>query len=197
MKKQLFFIFGLLITATLVKAQCTADYTYTVTAGTVSVTGSGTGSGTPGYSWQWGDGSFLSVGQAASHTYTASGTYSVCLNLGYYTPPSTTCTASKCQTVAITLVGVNEYIKNLKNVNIRPNPASSYVVIDYSLTQESDLSISVIDITGKVIDQVESEKKSEVGDHSIRYNTKNLSAGIYFIRFKTENGIESKKLIVD
>lgn len=200
MKKQLLFILGLLITSTLVKAQCTADYTYTISAGTVSVTAIGTPTGSPsGYAWQWGDGTTIpGTGQATSHTYTASGTYSLCLTYGVFIPPATPCTsAAVCKSIIINLVGVKEYTNFLKDISISPNPAKSFVNIDYSLTRSSKMSISLFDVTGKLIDQVESEKELDTGNHNKRYNIENLSAGIYFIRFKTENGIESRKLIID
>jgi len=197
MKKHLLFIFAGIMYSAFYKAQCTADFTYTVSAGTVSVTSISTGSGTPGYAWQWGDGSFPSSSQTASHTYSASGTYSVCLTIGYYTPPSTTCTNTACKNVTVTVVGVNEYAKNLQNVKLSPNPAKTYVTIDYSLTKSSKLNIAILDVTGKEVEIIETEKEMEVGNYSKRYNTENLSSGVYFIRFKTENGTETKKLIVD
>ena len=201
MKKHLLFIFGLLITSVLAKAQCTADYTYTISAaGTVSVSGTGAPTGSPsGYAWQWGDGTTTpGTGQSTSHTYTANGTYSLCLTYGVFIPPSQACTTSVvCKSIVISIVGVNEYTNFLKSISISPNPAKSFVNIDYSLTKSSKLSISILDVTGKLIDAVESEKEFEAGNHNKRYSIEHLSSGIYFIRFKTENGVETKKLIVD
>lgn len=198
MKKHLLFIFGFLITATLAKAQCVADFTYTVSGGTVSVSGTGTPTASGVYGWQWGDGTTMpGSGQNTSHTYTTSGTYSLCLTYAAYIPPTSGCTTQVCKNVVVSFVGVNEYTNFLKSISISPNPAKSFVNIDYSLTKSSKLGISILDVTGKLVDNVESEKELEVGNHTKRYNTEHLSSGIYFIRFKTENGVETKKLIVD
>lgn len=199
MKKHLLFIFAGLLSSAFAKAQCTTDFTYTVSAaGTVSVSGTGT-TGTPsGYAWQWGDGTTIpGTGQNTSHTYTASGTYSLCLTYGVLVPPATPCTTQVCKNVVVTVVGVHEYTNFLQNINVSPNPTKSYVNIDYSLIKSSKLSISILDITGKLIDNIESEKELEAGNHIIHHNVENLSSGIYFIRFKTENGVETKKLIID
>ncbi len=199
MKKHLLIIFGLLITAMFAKAQCVADFTYTVSAaGTVSVSGTGTPTASGVYGWQWGDGTTIpSSGQSTSHTYTTSGTYSLCLTYAAYIPPTSGCTTQVCKNVVVNFVGVHEYTNFLKSISISPNPAKSFVSIDYSLTKSSKLSISILDVTGKLIDTIESEKELEVGNHNKRYNIESLSSGIYFIRFKTDNGLETKKLIVD
>lgn len=102
-----------------------------------------------------------------------------------------------CKNVVVTIVGVREYTNFLQNISISPNPAKAFVNIDYSLTKPSKLSISILDVTGKLIDAVESEKEFEAGNYNKRYSIEHLSSGIYFIRFKTENGVETKKLIVD
>ena len=198
MKKHLLFIFAGLLFSTAFKAQCTVDFTYTVTAGTLSVTGVGTPTANTGYGWQWGDGTSPSSGQNTSHTYAGSNTYSVCLTYITFPPPTfQPCTASVCKNVLVNFVGVNEYIKNLQNVKLSPNPAKSHVMIEFTLDKSSKLSIVVLDVTGKEVDTIEVEKEMEIGNYSKRYNTENLSSGIYFIRFKTENGTETKKLIVD
>ncbi len=198
MKKLLLFIFTSLFLSALLKAQCPADFTYTVTAGTVSVTGVGTPTSNAGYGWQWDDGSNPSVGQNTSHVYTASNSYSVCLTFITFPPPTfMPCTTTVCKSVIVNVVGVNEYIKNLQNIKLSPNPAKSHVTIDYNLDKTTKLSITLLDVTGKEIDTIEVEKEMGIGTYSKRYSTDVLSSGIYFIRFKTENGTEIKKLIID
>lgn len=196
MKKHLLFIFGALLLSTFVKAQCNADFTYTISANTVSVTGVTTGTGTAIYAWQWGEASSLpGSGQSTAYTYSMSGTYSLCLTyIEFAFPP---CSTQVCKNIVIGTVGLSEKNNIKPYFNISPNPASSYVNIDYSLTQESSLEISLIDITGKMVDQIETGKNIEMGIYTKQYHTKNLAAGIYFIRFKSENGIQVKKLIIN
>jgi hypothetical protein len=196
MKKHLFFIFAGLLFASFLKAQCSANFTYTVSANTVSVTAVSTGTGTALYTWQWGETlSLPGSGQSATYTYSTSGTYSLCLTyieIGF--PP---CSTQVCQNIVIGSVGIKEQINVEDYFRISPNPAKTFVNLDYSVSKLSKCSISLLDITGKVIDFVELEKELQMGSYNRRYSLENLSAGIYFIRFKTDNGIETKKLIVD
>lgn len=196
MKKHLLFIFGLLIVTTIAKAQCSANFTYTISANTVSVSAVSTATGTAFYAWQWGETlSLPGSGANAAYTYSMSGSYSLCLTyieIGF--PP---CSTQVCQNIVIGSVGVNELSNDTQYFTVSPNPAQSFVNIDYAITTLSKYSIGLLDVTGKLIDEIESEKTLEIGNYTKRYNTEKLSSGIYFIRFKTQNGIETKKLIID
>ena len=102
MKKQL--KTGILILITLLGSRllqaaplsCSADYSFTVDGGTVHFNGTGTGV-SPTYFWSFGDGS-SGTGEDPTHTYTANGSYWVCLSV--YGADS--CYASYCDTVVIT-----------------------------------------------------------------------------------------------
>ncbi len=196
MKKQLLFIFASVFFATLVKAQCTANFTYTISANTVSVTAVTTGTGTAFYAWQWGETlSLPGSGANASYTYSMSGAYTLCLTyveIGF--PP---CSTQVCQNIVIGSVGINELNNDSHYFNVSPNPAQSFVNIDYTITSLSKYSISLLDVTGKLVDEIESEKMLEIGNYKKRYNTEELSSGIYFIRFKSQSGMETKKLIIN
>ena len=61
----------------------TPSFSYTVSALKVSVSGSCTGCSSPAYSWAFGDGGTAS-GRTASHTYLASGDYSIVLTVTDY-----------------------------------------------------------------------------------------------------------------
>lgn len=178
------------------KAQCSADFTYTISANTVSVTAVTTGTGTAFYAWQWGESASLpGSGANAAYTYSMSGSYSLCLTYVEFAFPP--CTTQVCKNIVIGSVGINELNSDVQYFNISPNPAQAFVNIDYTLTTLSKHSISLYDVTGKLIDEIESEKTLEIGNYKKRYNTEKLPSGIYFIRFKTQSGIETKKLIID
>ncbi|MES2761132.1 MAG: T9SS type A sorting domain-containing protein [Bacteroidota bacterium] len=196
MKKRLLFIFAGMLSLLVAKAQCNANFTYSISANTISVTAATTATGTAFYAWQWGDAfSVPGSGQSASYTYSTSGTYSLCLTyIEFGFPP---CSTQVCQNVVIGSVGIKEYTNADNRFNISPNPAGSFINVDYSLTRSARLSISLMDVTGKLVDHIEAEKDIQIGNYSKRYSLEHLSSGIYFIRFKTENGTETKKLIVD
>ncbi len=195
MKNKLLFIFVCFLNISFLKAQCTASFTYTVSAGTVSVSAIGSSGTTSLYGWQWGDGpTGVGTGQNTSHTYSADGTYSVCLTYISVLPP---CTTQVCQNITITTVGLNEIAKHINKISISPNPATTSVNLDYSVTQFSKVSVSLFDVTGRIVDEIETNKAANIGDYSKYYNTEKLKSGLYFVTFKSDNSLETKKLIIE
>jgi len=79
---------------------------------------------------------------------------------------------------------------NLLVNKIYPNPFSSSFTIDYTLYNDSDVRITLLDITGRQIEVI-SEGMNTQGNHSIKYETRNsdqnLSSGFYILNFETLN----------
>ncbi|MBS1637957.1 MAG: T9SS type A sorting domain-containing protein [Bacteroidetes bacterium] len=193
MKKQLLLLFALCAFSFGLRAQCNASFTYTVTNADVSVNALGTPTGSfVAYAWQWGDGGF-SQGQTTAHTYTASGTYSVCLTYVAVTFPP--CTTTVCQNINVVVAAVHEYENSIRNINISPNPANAFVNFTYTLPVASSVSVDLIDVTGKLAGTLESQEH-EAGEHTIHYNTESLPKGVYFVRFKSRHATEFRKLIL-
>ncbi|MFN0031999.1 MAG: T9SS type A sorting domain-containing protein [Flavobacteriales bacterium] len=81
---------------------CTMTFDTFITGMTVGATVSGSGAATPGYSIDWGDGTTPSTGSdAAFHTYTEAGVYSICVTY-YDIDDEANCTVTSCQEVTIT-----------------------------------------------------------------------------------------------
>lgn len=81
-------------------------------------------------------------------------------------------------------VGLDDYQVSL--ITIYPNPAKNIVSFEKI---ENLKEITLVDITGKRLE-----------NYSIDYlnntiNVSSLTTGVYFIRFKTDTGILSKKII--
>lgn len=66
-----------------------------------------------------------------------------------------------------------------------PNPFNSSTTISYSLADESMVKIEIYNIMGKKI-AVLAGGKENPGNHQVRWNTKDLSSGVYFCRFRAE-----------
>lgn len=74
-----------------------------------------------------------------------------------------------------------------------PNPFNPGTRIDFTLPVESNVLISIYNLIGqKVMDLVNS--KFEAGKHSIEFNAKNLSSGIYFYKIEAGNFSTIKKM---
>ncbi len=95
----------------------------------------------------------------------------------------------------------NKEANSLTNVNsgnlferndfkIYPNPANSFVNIDYSLIPETETRIFILDATGRII------ISRSVNSSSNRIDISQLSPGTYFIKLVNPQWNSSKKLIV-
>jgi hypothetical protein len=76
-----------------------------------------------------------------------------------------------------------------------PNPASESVRVKYKVSSEENVRLSVIDITGKEIEEVFSGKKGR-GYHDLVFDAKNLQSGIYVMMLRTSNDYRQIKLCV-
>lgn len=78
--------------------------------------------------------------------------------------------------------------KDKSNIQIYPNPTNSIINIltnNFYLINE----IELYDFSGKLI------SKGKYNSNQIELNTSNLSSGIYFVKVKTDQSIETKKII--
>lgn len=77
-----------------------------------------------------------------------------------------------------------------------PNPFSNSTTITYSLPAERNISITVTDVTGKIVFQSE-ETKETAGTHSIIFNGEKLAAGIYMAQLKAGDELKVMKMVVE
>jgi spore germination protein YaaH len=77
-----------------------------------------------------------------------------------------------------------------------PNPFYYQTLITYSLKENSNVSLVVYDVLGREIARLV-HADQPVGDYSVSFNANEfkLSSGIYYYIFKTDNIIQTKKMI--
>lgn len=75
---------------------CAVNFEPVISGFFVSVSATGTGGTNPSFSINWGDGSAPTAASSGNHTYTAEGTYDICVT--YSTPD---CDTESCRTVTI------------------------------------------------------------------------------------------------
>jgi len=85
-------------------------------------------------------------------------------------------------------------------LKVYPNPFNPEAVISYQLSAFSEIEISIYDLLGRRINTLVSGKQP-AGSHQISWNAKNdlgqtVSAGVYLLRFKSENIVQTKKLVL-
>jgi serine protease len=83
----------------------------------------------------------------------------------------------------------------ISDLNLQPNPAQDYLQLFYSLPQSGNLQISIIDMAGRNVKQMQRANFSE-GFHSHIIDVQDIEAGIYFIQLQVgENQSSVKKFI--
>ncbi|MDF1696242.1 MAG: T9SS type A sorting domain-containing protein [Saprospiraceae bacterium] len=93
---------------------------------------------------------------------------------------------------------INTSIKEselIQNVNVFPNPSSVGQAINVSLSMEetTSVSMSVIDITGKLIQT--NTQNLDQGINNLRIDA-NLDSGVYILKLDTNEGSIHKKIVV-
>ncbi len=155
--------------------------------------------------WGWGDGS-TSNSLYASHQYSSSATYSICLTVTI----SCGATASTCTNyfiyksnannamININVVAPNSLSTNLSNhqlevtdFNIYPNPNCGNFEINFKNEINDNVRVSVYSIIGELV--YETNTKSSIEN----INLKNITNGIYFVNIKSSSIDFTKKIIVN
>lgn len=83
----------------------------------------------------------------------------------------------------------------VSGVSIFPNPATEKVNVEFNLKNASDVSVEVMDITGKVVETL-SLTSASVGANTAELNVSNYSAGIYSVSVKSNDSSVTKKLVI-
>lgn len=76
-----------------------------------------------------------------------------------------------------------------------PNPFNAQTRISYNLQMDENVSLKVFDTLGRQI-AVLSEGYQNAGSHSVDWNAKDVSSGVYFVRLESAGKSYIKKLIL-
>jgi type IX secretion system substrate protein len=85
--------------------------------------------------------------------------------------------------------------------NIYPNPSSSIVLIQFSLSLPEEASIKILDEKGKLIKILANNKHFEAGTNEIVWNSndinnRQITAGLYFCIIETLRGSKTTKIVL-
>ena len=81
-----------------------------------------------------------------------------------------------------------------------PNPFNPKTVIEFSLSEETNVNLSVYDLTGKLIKEL-ANTPMQIGNYNITWNGTDtngakVGAGVYLYKLQTDNFSESRKMIL-
>lgn len=92
-------------------------------------------------------------------------------------------------------VGIDDVGNNKSSTGIYPNPAAENATVEFSLAAKSKLTVSIHDITGKMIrESTPSEYPS--GSHRVNQDVSGLENGVYIVRISSENETKSARISI-
>ncbi len=94
-----------------------------------------------------------------------------------------------------TVAGVEDNTDVISNMNLYPNPSSNFLTINFTLAKSQNVTLSIIDIFGKI---VKDDNLGIINGNAERLiNTNNLAKGTYFVSITTETASEIKKIVIE
>jgi hypothetical protein len=141
--------------------------------------------------WNFGDRQ-TSTEKNPSHTYTNKGVYTVSLTV---TGPDGSSTKTRNFTVAVNERTGHEIPKVFALYPNYPNPFNPSTTIEYSLPTAAFVELKVYNVFGREVTTLVNGKQ-EAGPHRVLFDSQGLPGGVYFYRLQTEDGLETKKMVV-
>jgi len=81
-------------------------------------------------------------------------------------------------------------------IGLFPNPASGYVNLTFVPAFTAKSSIEMYDVSGKLVVNIYNGEIEKGKPYQRRVNIEGLAAGVYLIRFRNGEFIETKKLVI-
>jgi uncharacterized delta-60 repeat protein len=93
-------------------------------------------------------------------------------------------------------LGTLDFTEKGNSFFVYPNPIQQEATFEYTLKNDENVSIDIIDLQGKIVQSVLKNKEQSSGDYKQNINlSNNLSAGNYILRFSSPSGNQSIKII--
>lgn len=92
-------------------------------------------------------------------------------------------------------VSVNDVNSVANNVAVFPNPMTTYTTVSFTTEQSENVTVSLVDVTGKIL--LQQTVETVAGENTTRIEQANLANGVYFIQISNGKSTVSKKLTVN
>jgi hypothetical protein len=86
-------------------------------------------------------------------------------------------------------------LESRMDVNVYPNPVSSYLNVNFSIVAPADVEMEIIGITGQTMLRRDLGRKS-AGEHTESLNMDSFENGIYMLRLNTGTSVHTTKIKV-
>lgn len=91
--------------------------------------------------------------------------------------------------------GITEKGNNIRSIRLYPNPMNNSATVDLNLDEPSEVTVIVYDITGKVAVNIFTGEMNS-GNNTIKINTSEIPAGIYFTTIVSNNVKKTLKTVI-
>ena len=81
------------------------------------------------------------------------------------------------------------------NLAVYPNPFNATATISFSLDRESNISLTVFDVSGREAASLVTGHWS-LGKHEVTWNAEGMPSGLYFVRLQHQDGFQVHKLML-
>jgi len=91
----------------------------------------------------------------------------------------------------------SEFRLQKSNLEVYPNPVTSFANIHFNIEDDNPVSIFITDITGKEITRIAENERFQKGNNQLNFNAENYPAGVYFITMQSGDQYATNKLIIN
>ncbi len=79
---------------------------------------------------------------------------------------------------------------------IYPNPFSQQSTLEFELSNDTEVSIFISDITGKKLSTLADNQQKNAGKHQVTFNANGIAPGIYYCTLIAGDKIETQKMVI-
>ncbi len=92
------------------------------------------------------------------------------------------------------VTGFNTLEKNNSNISVYPNPVTDNLTIELNVKTASVLAIKLVDLTGKLIKEINVDEI--LSNYKTSISIMDVAKGSYFLKITSNDGIEVKKIFI-
>jgi len=86
------------------------------------------------------------------------------------------------------------FIPSEVTLSNNPNPFSDITTIEYSLPNAQEVSLTISDMSGKVIQQLKKNELQDMGKHEVQFDARDLLSGLYLCTLQTDLTMQILKI---
>ncbi len=86
-----------------------------------------------------------------------------------------------------------EDLNETQEITVYPNPASSRLFVELSLEESSAVTIEIVDLSGKMI---QNYSYDNIVKDKLQLDVSDLTTGLYHVNIRTEAGFTSKRIVI-